>query len=196
MKWLPKNGRVTLRIICAAALCYQSTIGYTQNENAKRDISDFLNSTYGIGYTPSFLQKARWNCPEGRMTKPSGTTKRNWVCERPDASYRRNILWSDGESRSSQIEKENFTAMAGGKDAERGDESCVEAPMSYAEGTVQVKIRDCKLPLPNGEFYVSFAHFKYRDAYLNFVVRNASSTGSTPKVAADLREWLAELKFE
>jgi hypothetical protein len=168
---------------------------YTQKQNAKRDISDFLKSTYGVVFTPSPIEKARWNCPEDRSAKPSGSTNRNWVCNRSDPSYQRLVVWSDDESRSLQIETDNFIAMAGGKDAKRGEASCVGERLSISSAAT-ANIRDCKLPLPNGDFYVSFAHLKHAGSYLSFIVRNASPTGSTPKVASDLREWLAEIKFE
>ena len=163
---------------------------------AKRDLSDFLKSTYGVIYTPPLAQKARWNCPEGRAAKPSGKTNRNWVCIRSDPRYERIVVWSDGEGRSAQIETDNFIAMAGGRDAQRGDASCADQQITLSSVPAQVSIRDCKLPLPNGDFYVSFAHIKNAGSYLSFIVRNFGSTGSTPKVEADLREWLTEIKFE
>ena len=181
----------TLFVVGALLLCPFSVSA----EVANQDISTFLENTYGILYKPSFFQRAGWECPSGRMTKPSGNVKRNWVCLRVDPSYRRQIAWRESDERVKLIEDDHFNAMAGGRNAERGDPSCSESPLAIDEGRIEARIRDCKLPLPNGEFYVSFLHFKHRDAFFTLSVRNASPTGSTPKVANDLREWVGEIKF-
>lgn len=182
----------TLSAICFL-MCWGSA-AFAQTTN--REISAFLETTYGIIYKPtsSFL-KSDWECPSGRMARKSGNTTRNWVCVRRDPSYMRQVIWRDGDERTRQVQNEHFTAMAGGKDAEHGDPSCNDSAYSVNDGKIQGLIRDCKLPLANGEFFASFFHFKHRDTFITLSVRNASSTGSTSKVANDLREWIADLKF-
>ena len=176
---------------CFFALCLSQT---AFGQEGKREISSFLETNYGIIFKPSFFQKSRWNCPEKRMVKPSGNVRRNWICERPDPKLKRVILWRVDSEAESTVEVETFDAMAG-KSKERGEPQCKETSHTIADGKIEGTIRDCMLPLPNGEFYVSFFHFSYRNLGFTFRVANASPTGSTPKVAEDLREWLSELKF-
>jgi hypothetical protein len=178
-------------IICLVLCLPQIVFG----QETKRDITNFLQTSYGIIFEPSFFQKHNWNCPEKRMVKPSGNVTYNWVCERPDASLKRVIIWRGDDETRATVEQENFITMAGGKNKKRGEPQCKESPYTAGNGKIEGYIRDCMLPLPNGEFYVSFFHFKHKDLAFTFVVRNASPTGSTPEVAEDLRKWIAELKF-
>lgn len=164
-------------------------------EDGKRDITGFLQTNYGIVYEPSFSQKLSWDCPDKRMIRPSGTVTHNWVCRRRDPSLSRLIVWRLNNKLASTVEKENFDGMAGGKDKERGEAQCKATTYKINNDRIEGIINDCTLQLPNGEFYISFYHFNYRDLGFTFLVKNASPTGSTPKVAEDLREWLSELKF-
>lgn len=166
-----------------------------QNASDPREITEFLETNYGMVFKPSFMQKSRWDCPAGRMIRPSGNATFNFVCRRQDPSYYRSIMWRDGDERIKQIEADVFKIMAGGKDAPMGEALCTDAPLGLKDGRINGVYRDCKLPLPNGEFYVSFANFKHKQGYFTLLVRNNSPTGSTSKVAADLREWLAEINF-
>jgi hypothetical protein len=165
------------------------------SQETKREITNFLQSNYGIFFEPSFFQKYSWNCPEKRLVKPSGNVTYNWVCERKDASLKRVIIWRADDKGKVTLEQETFISMAGGKNKKRGEPQCKESSHTVDNGKIEGVIRDCMLPLPNGEFYVSFFHFKHRDLAFTFVVKNASPTGSTPEVAEDLRKWIAELKF-
>jgi hypothetical protein len=115
---------------------------------------------------------------------------------RRDPQLYRLIVWRIAtDAASLTVERDNFDAMAGGKDAQRGEPQCKNAPHTIGNGNVPGVIKDCMLPLPNGKFYVSFFHFTHRDLGFTFLVRNASPSGSTAKVAEDLREWLEELTF-
>ncbi len=163
-------------------------------QDKTRDITALLADAYGLGYEPSFFQKSRWNCPEGRVVKPTANITRNWVCSRQDPSFYRSVIWRDSDDRRQQVETDNFITMASGR-KDYPETSCKESPLALGSGKVTGVIHDCKLPLANGEFYASFAHFKYRDSFLTFAVKNASPQGSTAKVADDLREWLTEIKF-
>ena len=182
----------SLLVIICFSLCLPQT-AFTQE--GKREVSNFLQSNYGIIFEPSFFQKISWECPDKRLVKPSGSVRINWVCKRSDKRLSRLIVWRVDDEATRTIEIDNFNAMAGGKDKERGDPQCQETAYNIGNGKIEGVIRDCMLPLPNGEFYVSFFHFTYRDLGFTFLVKNASSAGSTPKVAEDLREWLNELKF-
>ena len=164
-------------------------------EDGKRDITSFLLSNYGFTFEPSFFQKSSWECPEKRMVKPSGNVTHNWVCERKDPSLKRVISWRASDDAIETLKQGDFNVMAGGKAAPRGEPVCKESPYSVADGKVQGTIQDCTLPLPNGEFYISFFHFSYRNLGFTLVSRNASPKGSTPNVADDLRKWLTELRF-
>ena len=168
---------------------------YGKSGTSSREISAFLESTYGIVFKPSEPDNSRWECPDKRMTKPSGNTTRNWVCQRQDPSFMRLVVWSDSEGGRRVIEADNFNGMAGGKDKPRGEPSCNETPWVGNAGKINGTLRDCMLPLPNGEFYVSFFHLKHRDSHMTLLVKNASPAGSTPKVADDLRQWIGELSF-
>lgn len=168
---------------------------YGKSGTSSRELSGFLELTYGVVFQPSDSEKSRWECPDKRMTKPSGNATRNWVCRRQDHSFLRLIVWGDGDASRNVIETDNFNSMAGGKDAQRGEPSCKETPWSGDDGKISGTLRDCMLPLPNGAFYASFFHFKHRDAYLTLLVRNASAVGSTPRVADDLRQWIGELRL-
>lgn len=178
-------------IICLVLCLPQIAFG----QETKREISNFLQSNYGIIFEPSFFQKYNWNCPEKRMVKPGGNVTRNWVCERPDPRLKRVITWQVDDKTNTAVEIDNFIIMAGGKNKERGEPQCKESSHVVGKGKIQGVIRDCMVPLPNGEFYVSFFHFNHRNLGFTFLVRNASPNGSTPEVAEDLREWIAELKF-
>jgi hypothetical protein len=168
-------------------------IAFCQETN--REITNFLQSNYGIIFEPSFFQKYNWNCPEKRMVKPSGNITYNWVCERPDERLKRVIFWRADDKAKALVEQDNFNIMAGGKNKKHGEIQCKESPHTVGNGKCEGIIRDCTLPLPNGEFYVSFFHFNYRDLSFTFLVRNASPKGSTPEVAEDLRKWIEEIKF-
>jgi hypothetical protein len=177
-------------IICLV-LCLPHTVS---SQETKREITSFLQSNYGIIFEPSFFQKYDWNCPEKRMVKPSGNVTYNWVCERSDPRLKRVIIWRADDKLKTAVELDNFIIMAGGKDKKRGEPQCKESSHVVSKGKIEGVIRDCMLPLPNGEFYVSFFHFNYRDLAFTFLVRNASPKGSTPEVAEDLRKWIEELK--
>jgi len=166
-------------------------------QEEKREITGFLQTNFGIKYEPSFFQRLSWNCPPTRMVKPSGNTTRNWVCERRDPRLNRLIVWRIlSDDSSGIVERDNFNTMAGGKDAQRGEPQCKSGPLWIGDGKISGMINDCMLPLPNGQFYASFFHFTHRDLGFTFLVKNASPSGSTAKVAEDLREWLGELAFE
>jgi len=169
-------------------------VAYAQSE--MRDVTTVLETNYGIRYEPSVLQRSGWECPDKRNLKPSGAITRNWICQRKDPRLQRLIGWRVNDGAIDSFELDHFIGMAGGKDAPRGEPKCKKSPYAVGGGKVNGTINDCMLPLPNGEFYVSFFHFTYHDLGFTFLVKNASPKGSTDKVADDLREWLGELKFD
>jgi hypothetical protein len=165
------------------------------SQEGRREITNFLRTNYGIVYEPSFFQKLAWDCPDNRMIKPAGNSSRNWVCRRKDSQFSRLIVWRRDDKAITVVEKDNFDAMTGGKDKERGEIQCRDTPHEISSGKIAGIIRDCVLPLPEGNVYVSFYHFNDQNLGFTFLVRNADAEGSTPKVREDLREWLSELKF-
>lgn len=187
------NAMVAVAVVCSAATACAQTL----ENSARRAVDQMLQEHMGVRWAPGPGEFDRWSCPEGRATAPSGKRLRyNWLCERPDPSFRRLLLWRVGPVETAAIEEDHFNGMAGGKDAPRGEPRCEDVAWSHPSGSPAGTLRDCSLPLPNGVFHASFAHLAHQGRYFTLSVRNASPKGSSPRVATDLRQWLSQLEPE
>lgn len=161
----------------------------------ERAISEFLKSSFGLVYQPSFFAKAEWSCPSERLDHPSGNITRSWVCERRDPKFNKTIAWHLNERAATRLREDVFQRMAGGKDAEYGETRCSTQSQRIPGAKNSGEILDCSVQLANGVFYASFFQVEHRGLGLTLHVRNASPTGSTPEVAGVLRQWLTEISL-
>lgn len=159
-----------------------------------RPVAEFLQASYGLEYRVDAAVAERWMCPADSQDKPSEKISRARVCKLGNPRLQREILWSKDDKELGAVEYMVIaTGMSGGPQAPFGLPDCRQESFTLKGAKAPGILRDCRIPLRNGDFYVSFAHLAQHGVQLTLLVRNADRNGSTPDVVKELRSWLGEL---